>query len=178
MLTINFKYLLGPKDVGIRPILLPTKGSWRNKNKMQKSNVVERYPNGRSSLHNYQPNQQSFYQQRQRALGPHMSNTHSVTNRSQQCAPLYRKTKENKSTSSEVHDFDRYVADFKVKQMLKAKVRYFVLHAESKELIIESFKSARKWQYSPNMLRQFKTIKNVSVNQCIGMECLVICFSF
>lgn len=167
-----------PKDVGVRPILLPVKGSWRNKNKaQQKSNVVERYPNGRSSLQNYHQNQQTFYQQRQRAVGPQMNNMHSVTNRIQECAPIYRKNEESKSSTSMVHDFDRYVANFKSQQMLKSKVRYFVLHAESKEIIIESFKSAKKWQYSPNMLRQFKAIKNVSVNQFI-VQCGLFYFYF
>lgn len=152
-----------PKDVGIRPILLPVKSNWRNKNKVQKR-VPEYVPNGKMSIQSYGESQQ-----RQRNDGRQFNNTHNATQRFQQDSLVYRKN-DDKSATSNNHDFDAYVAHFKCNLMLKPEVRYFVLHASTKAVVIESFKQNRKWQYSAQVLRQFKTIKNVRFNRYVCVD--------
>lgn len=165
-----------PKDVGVRPILLPLKGSWRDKNRIRKSNVAERFPNGKPSLQNYQSNQQLTYQQRQRTVGPQLNNTHDPTHRFKQNSRIYRKNDgESGGSNSHPHDFDLYVSHFKCQVMLKPTVRYFVLHADSKEIIFESYQNNRKWLYSPHALRQFKTIKNVSLSHLLIIGVSTVC---
>lgn len=147
-----------PKDVGIRPILLPVKSNWRNKNKVQKR-VQEYVPNGKISVQSYGESQQ-----RQRNDGRQFNNAQNLTQRFQPDALVYRKN-DDKSADTNNHDFNAYVAHFKCNMRIKPEIRYFVLHASNKAVVVESFKQNRKWQYSPQVLRQFKTIKNVSFNR-------------
>ncbi len=169
-----------PKDVGTRPILLPVKGSWRNKNKVQQSNGQVHVPNGKSLIHNYNQssyqqssNQSSSYQktqnhhqQWQRSVGPQGYNQMGHLRRSTP-KTIYTKNESeivDGASSSKMNEFDLYVSNFKSQVALKPKLRYFILHADKKETIIDSCQSSKKWQFSVQMLRQFKTIKNVSLS--------------
>lgn len=160
-----------PKDVGARPILLPLKGSWRNKNKVQKSDFAERVPSGRSTIQNYQqpPFQQLYFEQRQQALiGPPRND--NLTSLQSTKSMVYRKI-ENKNASSTENVFIGFLNEFKYQWKFKPKTRYFVLHADSAAVVLESCKtSCKRWSYSTNMLRKFKNIRKVSLKSMHFVE--------
>ncbi|XP_037029293.1 3'-5' RNA helicase YTHDC2-like [Bradysia coprophila] len=136
-----------PKDVGLRPILLPLKGNPRNKN------GVERHrggpPNGKffNQGHQHHNHQQSSFQFQS-------NNQLNYPSRSQP-ATLY-----NRNGNGSVANNTPYVSHFKGQVMLNAKVRYFILHAESKKAIVNSWGSSKRWPYLVSSLRLFKSIKN------------------
>lgn len=165
-----------PKDVGKRPILLPSKPSWRSYNEMQPRNDIGHAQKSKSNLHNSQQAQQS--QQPQSSQQRHQQQRHQqqrqVTptttplqlanqHRNRKKAVVYRRSNgvSASNNSGNWNRFDAYVSDFKRRSMLKSKIRYFVLHANSKEVILESFR-CQKWQYCASSFKLFKSIESVS----------------
>lgn len=151
-----------PKDVGARPILLPLKSGWRNNNKNQRGNVMGHGQNGRPNLRTSQhPNQW------QTAAGHQVTNNFNSSHNNQQKSIMYRRNNNGSrngfSSSNAFNDFELFMASFKCQVMLKPRVRYFVFHGNSKDHILEAYKPFRKWQYSGYSLRQFKSIKQVSL---------------
>lgn len=162
------------KDMGTRPILLPIKGgNFRNKSRI----IIASTANGNLSQQKYfaPSNQQISYrqssnQQWDRAVGAHRSNQSngqsSLSAQNQTDTLYYRNEAENeaRAASQRAVEFETYVSSFKKSVSLTSKVRYFIIHAESKAMILESFKSSKKWPYKRNLLDKFKGMKKVSGN--------------
>lgn len=161
-----------PKDVGARPIALPLKSNPRNKNRNRMERGKMAVPNGKF-FHQNQNNQHHFHHQSstfqlhqsQRATAPPSNSLSNYPSRFQP-ASLYNRNAD-KTNDNTMPQLDTFVSYFKSQVMLKTKVRYFILHGDSKQTILNSWGSSKKWSYSMSMLRQFKTIKNVSTSPCL-----------
>lgn len=78
----------------------------------------------------------------------------------------------------EADEFDAFVANFKKQVMLKPWPRYFVVHAISKDTILELFKIPMQWPFSLEQYKYFWKIKQVGVGICDTRLCNSFPFIF
>jgi hypothetical protein len=160
-----------PSNVGMRPIALPTKNHWRNKNKMHR-NDGGHFQNGRSIVQNSQQSQHLHYHQRQPAI---YQSAISLLQNQNHSSIVFKKNNGNRVVDNVAvansnidvnpNNFERFVADFKGRFMMKPRIRWFVLHSSSREDILRSCDpNYHKWNYSMHALRSFQTIMNVRLN--------------